>query len=143
VHGAARRAKVPAMKKRVPAILAACAGALVVSACGDHDHDRYRPPAVDPCSSYSSCGTCTPVLGCGWCFVSSGSSLDVTGECSSTPCSPGYAGATGWTWDPSGCLVVAQPTVGSDAGADSSSPGDASLPTEAGPLDARSDVRLP
>ncbi|MFO0674769.1 MAG: hypothetical protein U0235_34995 [Polyangiaceae bacterium] len=51
-----------------------------------------------------SCGTCTPVLGCGFCFTAGG------GVCVDDPAAC-PRGSSGFTWEPSGC-------PGADAGVD-------------------------
>jgi hypothetical protein len=100
------------MKRTATCALASCAIALLVGACDDQrgHHESY---GVDPCQTFSTCGTCTPIDGCGWCF-SSGS-----GACLSSPdeCATAYDGPVIWTWDLGGCadIVVASPTVAADA----------------------------
>lgn len=52
----------------------------------------------DPgCAAYTTCDTCTPVLGCGWCFLGDGTGACTTGA---DRC-PGQEFA--WTWEPAGC----------------------------------------
>jgi hypothetical protein len=66
----------------------------------------------DLCSPYTTCGTCTPVQGCGWCFNRSG------GACASSPdqCASSVSEFT-WTWDPAGCPGVDASVVPVDASA--------------------------
>ena len=99
------------MKRTVTGILAATAVALVAGACGDTGYAIYGPE-VDPCSGYTSCASCTPVVGCGWCFASG-----ATGSCSSDS-STCAVGPASWTWNPSGCTAIATPTLAADAGSD-------------------------
>lgn len=77
-------------------------------ACGDEQHGGGMggmgggPRRDDPgCAAYTTCDTCTPVLGCGWCFQSDG-----TGAC--TIGADRCAGQEfAWTWEPSGCGTAA------------------------------------
>jgi hypothetical protein len=120
------------MHRTYAAILLATAIALPLGACGDDSSGGYSYAyAGDPygCSQYSTCGSCTPVAGCGWCFHGT------SGVCTSDPdqCAQVTSEFT-WTWDPSGCPDV-DASVGSappapDAGA---SQFDTGLPT---PMDA-------
>jgi len=82
--------------------------AAVVIACTG-DEQIYGNPNIDPCSAYTTCGICTPVLGCGWCAAPGDH-----GACSSDPdtCAP-----ESWTWNPSGCAGPAEPGLAPDAGA--------------------------
>jgi hypothetical protein len=76
-------------------------------ACGDehHGHDGMgggmgggASSGHDPgCAAYTTCDTCTPVLGCGWCFQSDG-----TGTCT-TGANRCAGQEFAWTWEPSGC----------------------------------------
>ena len=74
-------------------------GASSVAACEDrwgysgYGYGHYRPYI---CNQYSSCGSCTPVAGCGWCsFPGGGACLASPSECSVTEFT--------WTWERSGC----------------------------------------
>ncbi len=90
------------MKKGLAAALLASGVALSLGACGDDSSDT---PYVSgggggytaTCSAYTTCGACTPVEGCGWCFTATG------GTCATDPDSCGDASEFTWTWDPSGC----------------------------------------
>ncbi len=81
----------------------------VLVGCSPSDDDyRYRdhgrpPPA---CSVETTCGSCTPVLGCGWCQYEDG-----TGACTTSP-SRCKGDTFRWSWEPSTC-----PAVATDAGA--------------------------
>jgi hypothetical protein len=57
------------------------------------------------CSQYTSCSTCTPVLGCGWCYDSDGRGLCTSGpdQCPTTRFT--------WTWNPDGCQLPADAGV--------------------------------
>jgi hypothetical protein len=58
------------------------------------------------CSPYLSCDTCTPVSGCGWCIAPGGA-----GVCASDP-DDCPTSQFSWTWDPKGCRVAADASVG-------------------------------
>jgi hypothetical protein len=105
--------------------------ALALGACETNSDDgAVYSGYSDGCRQFTTCGTCTPVLGCGWCFDSDG-----TGICAADPdecVTPVFS----WTWNPSGCRVPA--TVGAgqaDAGAvpvptDDAAPADDATPAE-------------
>lgn len=82
---------------------------------------------VDPCASNDTCGSCTPMAGCGWCGA--------TGTCrSGTSTGPSAGECTmGWAWLPSECAAPRDAAVGSDAAA-------LDAPQEASTLDARPDA---
>lgn len=94
---------------------------LALGACSD-EHMREGRGASgggdydDPCAAYASCGACTPILGCGWCERSDGTTacLSGPGQCSNYQFR--------WTWEPAGCGVAV------DAGP---APDDASPPDDA------------
>ena len=76
--------------------------AVLLGACDDdRGGGRYYGSAQSVCAQYAACGTCTPVLGCGWCFNATG------GVCVTDPdqCATQVSEFT-WTWDPSGCPGV-------------------------------------
>ena len=76
------------------------------AACGDDDAGGlYAITAPANCSSYSACGTCTPVPGCGWCYGGAAGDFCAPdpGQCPTTP--------SGWTWDATGCRVPAEAGV--------------------------------
>jgi hypothetical protein len=52
------------------------------------------------CGSYTTCSTCTPVPGCGWCFN------HVRGTCAASPDECAGASSFAWTWDLIGCPSV-------------------------------------
>jgi len=62
------------------------------------------------CSDFGTCESCTPELGCGWCFRPDG-----TGFCATGPGECLYSPQNTWTWDPTGCPAAAHPTVGPEA----------------------------
>jgi hypothetical protein len=101
------------MNRFLSATLLASAVAVSLSACGD---DTSSPGYAyggggGGCSAYTTCGSCTPVVGCGWCF--SGAS----GACAPDPDRCTSASEFTWTWDPSGCPDVEAGVVPLDAGA--------------------------
>jgi len=108
------------MKKRILAgALLALFTAVMASACDDGGDGYYY--AGDGrgddygCHRHTSCGTCTPVDGCGWCQTGVGQ-----GICASDPDQCANATAFSWTWDPSGCVGSAAPTdAGTATAADS------------------------
>jgi hypothetical protein len=98
--------------------------AVVLCACSSDD-ERYehshRPRYAVDCSEFTSCGTCTPVLGCGWCQFEDGS-----GRCASGPSRCGETFR--WNWEPEACPVAPK----SDAG-----------PVDATPVSDASDDAAP
>jgi hypothetical protein len=110
--------------------------AVTLSACGQDGSDAAYanggPYYPTMCSAYTTCGSCTPVIGCGWCFGGA------TGSCAPDPDSCGDASEFTWTWNANGCPDVDASVVPLDAGA-SVSP-ETSPPTEAATLlDAQSE----
>jgi hypothetical protein len=49
------------------------------------------------CSRLTTCGTCTPVLGCGWCWSGD------KGLCADQPNDCAAEMSFDWTWEASGC----------------------------------------
>jgi hypothetical protein len=103
------------MTRFLAATLLASVVAVALAACGDDNSDvgyAYGAggggPAVD-CTAYTTCGSCTPVAGCGWCFNAGG------GTCATDPDSCGDASEFTWTWEPSGCPSVDASVVPLDA----------------------------
>jgi hypothetical protein len=72
--------------------------ALLLGAC--IDSGGYEPGSsygqID-CTQFTSCGTCTPVLGCGWCSMGS------KGACVDQPNACARAENFYWTWELDGC----------------------------------------
>lgn len=98
---------------------------------GHHHHWKDGDQPALSCSSFTSCGTCTPVLGCGWCAYEGGGGACTTGpdQCS------GHTFR--WNWDPVDC------PAGDDAGSDASSEASSEAATEASadaPADAASEA---
>lgn len=123
------------MTRSFAAAMLASVVALALGACGDDSSPdyAYAGPASgggDPCNSYTTCGTCTPVEGCGWCF--SGSS----GLCASSPDECAGMDEFTWDWNPGGCPDVDASVAPLDAGvtpsSDASSPQEASTAAETG-----------
>jgi hypothetical protein len=109
------------MNRSCAAIVLASAVAVVLGACGGDDSGAsYYSDAVSYCSQFRTCGQCTPIRGCGWCFNSHG------GVCTTDPneCAVQVSEFT-WTWDPSGCPDLDASVAPLDAG---SHPQEASAP---------------
>jgi hypothetical protein len=89
--------------------------ALLIGACDDGEYGYDQGARNVACGQFTSCDTCTPIMGCGWCYTGNG-----TGTCTDGPqdCSPEPGG--GWTWDPSGCRVGAEAGTGGGPGTDAS-----------------------
>lgn len=101
----------------------------------------HGPGRAHICSQFTSCGSCTPVEGCGWCAFEKG------GACVSDPYFCGVSQFS-FTPDPSGCAAVGGGVkeVGG-ATSDASLPMDASSPpapndggASSSPMDASSGV---
>jgi hypothetical protein len=101
------------MNRTYAAMILATAVALPLGACSGDDsggYYDYGPPVG--CGQYTTCGACTPVPGCGWCFNATG------GVCTTDPhaCAQVTSEFT-WTWDPSGCPDADVRVAPSDAAA--------------------------
>ena len=124
------------MKRFVVGAALASLVALCVGACTDSSQGySYAGGSGLDCSPYTTCGTCTPVQGCGWCFTRSG------GACASSPdqCASSVSEFT-WTWNASGCpgvdASVALPDAGggaAEAGTPESGTPESSSPETAAP----------
>jgi hypothetical protein len=89
------------MNRFLGAFLLAGAVAVAVGACDDSSSGGYYSSAPGgQCSAYTTCDTCTPVNGCGWCFNSTG------GLCASDPDQCSSASEFTWTWNQNGCPDV-------------------------------------
>jgi hypothetical protein len=103
------------MKRFVVGAALASLGAIFIGACSDPStgpsYGGGGGGSNDLCSPYSTCETCTPVQGCGWCFTRSG------GACASSPdlCAQSVSEFT-WTWNASGCPGVDASVAPLDAG---------------------------
>jgi hypothetical protein len=118
------------MKRFLAITLAASAIALGLAACDSNDDDYWAyERRGDPCLEFATCGSCTPVMGCGWCSTST------RGACVSDPGECAGAESFSWTWDPSGCSAGADASVA--PGADASAP-DSAVPGE--PTDSAAPV---
>jgi hypothetical protein len=133
-------------------LIAALVSVIGLSSCYDTSDGYYGPPPGSSdgrprCERFTSCATCTPVLGCGWC--QSGDK----GMCTSAPNHCADAVTFSWTWELAYC--PAEPDAGTagwssvppnpspdggapQAEAGASTPGDSGV----GPSDA-SDVDAP
>jgi hypothetical protein len=110
------------MNRLLSATLLASAVGVSLAACGDDtgggglsygssSGGGSSGGSAGDCRVYTTCGSCTPVAGCGWCF--SGTS----GTCAFDPDDCTSASEFTWTWDPSGCPYVDAGVVPLDAGA--------------------------
>ncbi|MBV9945324.1 MAG: hypothetical protein JOZ69_00570 [Myxococcales bacterium] len=114
------------MKGRFSALVLASFVALAAGACDDTSASTVYVSGghAGGCHQYDSCSSCTPVLGCGWCYLEDG-----TGRCVSDPDECSQSMVFTWTWNPSGCRVGADAEVAplADAGptADAGSTADA------------------
>lgn len=89
--------------------------ALLPVACID-DGGSYQGPSYDlvRCERFSSCATCTPVLGCGWC------QMGTKGACVDQPNACAGLDDFSWTWELAGCPAAGDAGAadgGADAGA--------------------------
>lgn len=84
--------------------------ALSSTSCIDPNESgpEYRPLS---CHDFRTCGSCTPVVGCGWCQIGD------DGVCVSDPRECTVARSFTFNWEPNECPGNATP---SDGGADSS-----------------------
>jgi hypothetical protein len=114
VHQAPARASIGRVMK--PSTMASAlftVTALSLGACeGDGSSSgRGYGYVVVGCNQYTSCEACTPFPGCGWCDKDDG-----TGMCADDPNDCAASTVFRWTWEPSGCHVLADAAVGpSDA----------------------------
>jgi hypothetical protein len=86
--------------------------ALLPAAC--IDDGGYDPaPSYGPvyCGQFTSCASCTPVLGCGWCSMGS------KGACVDQPNACANVASFSWTWELDGCPAAGD-TGTADGGAD-------------------------
>ena len=114
------------MKRISIALLCASLVAIASNACDEGDaYYAYGSSSYSPCSQYTSCGSCTPILGCGWCFEAKN-----TGHCAAGP-SQCDGTAFSWTWEKSGCHLPADAGVKDGGRVDGavSTPEDAAPPT--------------
>jgi hypothetical protein len=81
---------------------------LLCTACIDGSNGGGGGYSYGPvnCHRFTSCATCTPVLGCGWC------QSGTKGACVDQPNACASASTFSWTWELSGC----PPAGGEDAG---------------------------
>ena len=85
---------------------------LLPAACFD-DGGYDTGPSYSPvyCGQFTSCDTCTPVLGCGWC------SMGTKGACVDQPNACANVDNFYWTWD------VRRLSLGGDRGRGGRRPG--------------------
>lgn len=85
--------------------------ALLLPACFDDSGYYSGPSSSGPvyCGQFTSCDTCTPVLGCGWCQAGT------KGACTDQPNACANASSFYWTWELDGC--PGRPRTDADGGA--------------------------
>ncbi|HEY8038850.1 MAG TPA: hypothetical protein VIF15_03620 [Polyangiaceae bacterium] len=100
------------MKRLLASALLACAVGLALGACDDRSNAGSYPSGgpSSVCTQYTTCGSCTPVSGCGWCFNALG------GSCQTDPDQCTNVSEFTWTWDSAGCPGVDASVVPLDAG---------------------------
>jgi hypothetical protein len=131
------------MNRSLVAAFLASAVAVSLGACSDDSGSSgfYVSGAsgtggsATTCSAYTTCGTCTPVDGCGWCFSGS------TGACTSDPddC-PLDASEFTWTWNQSGCPGADASVVLLDAGTSAEASRPEAAPAEASVTEAAAEA---
>jgi hypothetical protein len=132
-------------------LLFAGVAAASIGACDDSFWNGYSSdtwdPNYDPCARYTTCGACTPVIGCGWCATN-----DHFGTCRSSPSTCPWSDFN-WSWQPNGCSRLNAPNGsggGTSAQGGFNSPGGGTnfinstgVPVEAGtPKDGGSSVQV-
>jgi hypothetical protein len=97
-------------------VFAFCLGLILTGCMDSNDHGYYGQQPLT-CHDFRTCGSCTPVLGCGWCQIGD------DGVCVSDPRECAVARSFTFNWEPNECPGVA--------------PGDAAVQT---PADAGTDT---
>lgn len=130
--------------RHAPKLAAAAALAVSLAAACSAEQPRStkggRGATAAQCAQKTSCGTCTPVLGCGWCQLEGGA-----GRCVDDPDDCADQSTFTWTWEPTGCRTSADAGASISTSRDSgrADARDADAPTdaapEAGPADAGGD----
>jgi Plexin repeat len=106
------------MTRSLAAAVLASIVAVALGACGDDSSDSGYAYAGgggssggdDSCNQYTTCDSCTPVNGCGWCFNAT------SGLCAASPDECTNVNEFTWTWDPTGCPDVDASVTPLDAG---------------------------
>jgi hypothetical protein len=122
------------MRSAVTGSILASLITVALAACGsDGGGADAGPYLASYCGQFTTCGTCTPANGCGWCYNDDG-----TGTCAASPDECPTL-AFSWTWDPSGCRVTADASVIPEPTPILATPAEAST-EDAAPVDASSDA---
>jgi hypothetical protein len=100
-----QRSKVQMQTKHVFSVLGACAVIAFAAAACDDGHHGFRGGLdrenLDACNQFTTCDTCTPQNGCGWCFDGTNSFCGSdANQCSSE-----------WTWETNFCRDSADASV--------------------------------
>jgi Plexin repeat len=118
------------MKRTLAAALLVLGIAVPVAACNGDDSGSSGVAYSGgsgyggDCSGYTTCGSCTPVEGCGWCFNAT------SGVCTTDPDQCSSNSEFTWTWDLTGCPGADASVVPLDAG---TAPPEASAPEASAP----------
>lgn len=86
---------------------------VTVVACENDGGYYYRGGRLGRCEAATTCQTCTPLYGCGWCSFPNGD-----GACVDDPDYCAGAKAFSWTWEADGCRSYAEAGVGGEGGAE-------------------------
>ena len=116
------------MKHRISAVIFWVAAALGCVCCDSSDAGPHGPRERPfSCEQLTTCATCTPVLGCGWCQAGD------QGLCTSDPHHCARAETFTWTWEAAFCPAV--PDAGASDAVDASPWPDATAPSDGAPVD--------
>jgi len=99
---------------------------LVACSSDEHHHGMRSGQRPTQCELQTTCGTCTPIMGCGWCQYEDG-----TGSCATGP-SACRELSFRWNWEPTDC-----PVPSTDAGL---TPADAAPVVDSGALASDADT---
>jgi hypothetical protein len=87
--------------------------ALISMSCWDSDdYDSGYQPLT--CHDFRTCGSCTPVIGCGWCQIGD------DGICVADPRECAVARSFSFNWEPADCPGIGPATDGGTDAPDAS-----------------------